>query len=356
MTQFYDRYYPTISLRRGEMRAFKKLPDGEKQKMLPIVLLAPWLNSIRFENSINIVKGSVGDIPIIVDVDRYYQSSSTLESRQYFWSLLDKNEGPKNWMSLVEAHENYIPCLQFLGTSEDLVHEQIAWARTLRRGFCIRYEISNLPKEYDPAPLLENIRNDDCLLVIDFGYSDYSENVSTYIKEFMSRIFEVSPGFKIVVSGSNFPNDFSDFDNFSQSQPNSARQYFNDVKAQFGNYAVFFGDWASTKPRKYDGHGSAPRPRIDYPVTTHWIMARSARDGWNFEDAALRITRLPEWADHPKIWGTGMIEKTALGLPGGIKTNPEVIAARINIHLFVQANANLPNPPSQPRGKWKDPI
>jgi hypothetical protein len=51
-----------------------------------------------------------------------------------------------------------------------------------------------------------------------------------------------------------------------------------------------------------------------------------------------------------------MIEKTALGLPGGIKTNPEVIAARINIHLFVQANANLPNPPSQPRGKWKDPI
>jgi hypothetical protein len=57
MTQFYDRYYPTISLRRGEMRAFKKLPDGEKQKMLPIVLLAPWLNSVRFENSINIVKG-----------------------------------------------------------------------------------------------------------------------------------------------------------------------------------------------------------------------------------------------------------------------------------------------------------
>jgi hypothetical protein len=85
-------------------------------------------------------------------------------------------------------------------------------------------------------------------------------------------------------------------------------------------------------------------------------MARSKEQKWSFQDAAIRIMRLPEWEAHPKIWGTGMIEKTALGLPGGIKTHPEVIAARVNIHLFVQANFNSPNPPTQPKGKWKDPI
>ena len=66
------------------MRALEKLPVSEKQKMLPIVLLAPWLNSIKFENSINIVNKSIGDQPIIVDLDRYYQSSSPLESRAFF--------------------------------------------------------------------------------------------------------------------------------------------------------------------------------------------------------------------------------------------------------------------------------
>lgn len=357
MTQFYDRYYPTVSLRRGEMRGFEKLVDAEKQKTLPVVLLAPWLNSIKFENSFNILQKSIGDQLIIVDLDRYYESSSPLESRVYFWSLLEKENGPKKWMTLVEEHENYIPCLQFIGIEEALFKDQLEWARNLGRGFCIRFELNMLPKDFEFSSLLSKIRpTDDSLIILDFGYHDYSAELSNEIKFLLDGIFDISPDFKVVVSGSNFPNDFSDFDNFSQSQPNSARQIYNEVKAQYDNYSVFFGDWASTKPRKYDGHGSPPLPRIDYPVASQWIMARSKSEKWNFQDAALRITRLTEWENRPKIWGTGVIERTALGLPGGIKTHPEVIAARINIHLFVQANANLPNPPSQPKGKWKDPI
>jgi hypothetical protein len=356
MTEFFDRYYPTVSLRRGEMRAFEKLPASEKQKMLPIVLLAPWLNSISFDNSYNIIAKSIGDQPIIVDLDRYYSSSSDLESRRYFWSLLDAEKGPTNWKFLVENHKNYIPCIQILNVDSDKIDEQIRWSRDLARGFCLRFELERWPNSDLDFGTIEKVADDDCLIIIDYGYSDYTEILHEKTSAILTTLFEISPEFRVVICGSNFPNDFAEFDEFSKSQPNSARQLFSTLKGQFGNYNMFYGDWASTKPRKYDGHGSPPLPRIDYPTASQWIMARSKALAWSFQDAATRITRLPEWESHPKIWGTGMIEKTSLGLPGGIKTHPEVIAARINIHLYVQANFNLPNPPNQPKGKWKDPI
>lgn len=338
------------------MRAFEKLPSSEKQKMLPIVLLAPWLNSISFDNSFNIISKSIGDQPIIADLDRYYISSSDLESRVYFWSLLDAENGPKKWMALIEDHQNYIPCIQIINVGNDKIDEQLQWARDLARGFCLRFELERWPNSDIDYNIIYKVADDDCLIIIDYGYSDYSETLRIKISHILAVIFEISPQLRIVISGSNFPNDFSEFDEFSKSQPNSARQLFSMLKGQYGNYNVFYGDWASTKPRKYDGHGSPPLPRIDYPTASQWIMARSKALAWSFQDAAARIMRLSEWGNHPKIWGTGMIEKTALGLPGGIKTHPEVIAARINIHLFVQANFNLPNPPNQPKGKWKDPI
>ena len=116
MTHFFDRYYPTVSLRRGEMRAFEKLQDSEKEKTLPIVLLAPWLNSISFDNSFKIIQKSMGNIPIVVDLDRYYRSANNLESRAYFWSLLEPIYGPEKWMQLVQSHQNFIPCFIIIAT------------------------------------------------------------------------------------------------------------------------------------------------------------------------------------------------------------------------------------------------
>ena len=356
MSQFGNRYYPTVSLRRAEMRALEKLPESEKQKMLPIVLIAPWMNSIKFENSLNIIKKSIGNQLIIVDLDRNYRSSSPLESRAFFWSLLDLNEGPKNWINFVKEHPNFIPCIQIAGVEERLIDQQIDGARQLQRGYCLRFELERHPQIMEDISMINKCLNDDFLVILDFGYSDFTAQINYKITEILAYIFGVSPDIRVAVCGSNFPNDFSEFDDFAKSQPIASRQMYSSILGQFGNYNLYYGDWASTKPRKYDGHGSPPLPRIDYPTATQWIMARSKDNGWSLEDAAIRITRLPEWADHPQVWGAGMIEKTAMGFPGGIRTHPEAMAARINIHLFIQANFNSPNVPQQPKGKWKDPI
>lgn len=334
----------------------EKLPESEKTKMLPIVLLAPWLNSIEFENTYRIVEKCVGKGPIIVDIDRYYSSESLLPSRQFFRALLDPEVGPTHWMELIKSHENYVPCIQLTGISRQLIAKQIEIAKSLNRGFVFRVE---LEREYSTSDLISIVSensNENCLIILDYGYSDQSELVEMRISNLMDRLIQISINLRFVISGSSFPNAFSEFDDFAGSKSISARLIYSNLSRKYGNYNFFYGDWASTKPRRYDGGGSKPLPRIDFPTSSRWIIARSKENEWDFQQAAEMITRLPEWQERPMVWGTGMIEKAARGLPGGISTGPQAIASRVNIHLYLQNNFGSATAQTGPQGKWIDPI
>jgi hypothetical protein len=356
MTEFTDRYYPTLCVRRAEMRAMEKLPIGEKEKMLPIVLLAPRLNSILFDNTVSVVKTRVGDIPIIADVDRYFVSDSDLPSRKFWRLLLDNDNGHREWMEFIEKNPRYIPAIQIFCRTSEQISYQIEIARRLNRGMVFRFEI-NRSYDYDAIffHIAENM-SDDVLCIFDAGYGDPNEITERNLSLLIDRLIGLSEEARFVVSGSSFPNEFSEYDDFSASKMIGTRSMYANLSRKYGNYNMFYGDWGSTKPRRYDGGGSRPLPRIDFPTKGRWIIARSKEEDWDFEEAAKRITRLPEWDERPMVWGTGMIEKTAAGLPGGISTGPESIACRVNIHLFLQNNFSSTEPPPPPQGKWIDPI
>lgn len=357
MSEFYNRYYPTICIRRAEMRAMEKLPLSEKRLMLPIVLLAPWLNSTEFENTHVRINQSIGDAKIIIDLDRFFKSSSTTQSREYFNSLISGNpEGIDEWINLFSKFENYIPVIQFKNVSDECVDKQILAARALRKGYAFRCDPINRSEFSRMRNKIEQCINDDIIFIFDFGYRDDPLATAADPTVYLRDIFNLSDTLKIVVSGSNFPNDFSDFDNFATPKEIGARVVYAELSKVFGNYQIFYGDWASTKPRRYDGGGNPPLPRIDFPTKSAWIIARSKELAWTFREAAIRITRLPEWEARPFVWGTGVIEKTAMGLPGGISTGPEAIAARVNIHLFVQNHFGDAAPPRAPEAVWVDPI
>lgn len=355
MSQFTDRYYPTICIRRAEMKALEKLPLSEKAKMLPVVLLAPWLNSILFDNTIDTLKKSIGDLPFIVDLDIHYRSNSDLPSRKEFRRLLDPHQGSGPWIEFIKKNENYIPCVQFWGRTADDVEEQISEFRDLGRGYCFRIEPRTEADYERILQMIPSIENDDNLLIIDVGYSPDYLQLENDAAVKIERLVEVSPETPFVVSSSNFPNTFTEFDNMSALNIGSRRIY-SDLLKKYGNYKLYYGDWASTKPRTYDGGGSRPLPRIDFPTKDRWIIARSKEESWDFEEAAKRITRLPEWLEHPKVWGAGMIEKTAAGLPGGISTGPQAIAARVNLHLYLQNNFAGQATGDLPSEPWVDPI
>lgn len=356
MTQFTKRYYPTICIRRAEMKALEMLPETEKSKMLPIVLLAPWLNSIEFENTFRIIEKSIGNIPIIVDLDRHFSSTSPLPSRQYFRNLLDPTKGPDLWIDLIREHKNYIPCIQILNISSDLIQKQIDYAKEIGRGFAFRLELSFIKNIDAIMALISQHADQDILIIIDYGYVKSALSAEMNTSSIIDMLLSISNTLKFVVTGASFPNTFSEYDDFSEAPPIFSRSIYNNLARQYGNYNLFYGDWASTKPRTYDGGGSVPLPRIDFPTSRSWIIARSKENGWDFQTAAEMITRLSEWSTRPMVWGTGMIEKAAKGLPGGISTGPQAIAARVNIHLYLQNNFGTQPPPTGPKGKWVDPI
>ena len=356
MSEFSNRYYPTICIRRAEMKGLENLPVSEKELMLPIVLLAPWLNSIEFENTFKVVEKSIGNIPIIADLDRHFRSTSDLPSRQTFREFLNGDEGVEKWMGMIETKPNFIPTIRVTGISDHCVYDQISWARALGRGFVFRIELQlgDDPKRH--FELLQSCINDDVLTVIDYGYQEESLELTAKLTNHLRELVDIDANFKFVVSGSNFPNTFSDYDDFSRPKAIGSRLTYSELARQFNNYQFYYGDWASTKPRRYDGGGSRPLPRIDYPTRNAWIIARSKEEEWTFRDAAVRVTRLTEWQTRPSVWGAGLIEKTAEGLPGGISTGPMAIAARVNIHLFQQNHYRDTAPPPVPEGEWVDPI
>lgn len=334
----------------------QQLPMSEKMKMLPVVLLAPWLNSISFDNTINIISDSVGDNFVIVDLDRFFSSESSLPSREYFRELMDPSSGPEKWIDLVVQNEKFIPTIQTYRRSQTSIDQQISIFRELGRGFVFRFEIDRDHAWDDVFSNVERTKSDDILVVFDYGYGDPTNITENKVSRLIDRLITISPEIKFVVTGSSFPNSFSEFDDFSSSKTIGTRILFENLIKKYGNYSLYYGDWASTKPRRYDGGGNRPLPRIDYPTKSRWIIARSKEEDWDFEEAAKRITRIAEWSERPLVWGTGMIEKTAKGLPGGISTGPEAIASRVNIHLYVQNNYTQPVGAPPPQGKWIDPI
>ncbi len=355
MTEFTKRYYPTVCIRRAEMKALENLPSSEKSKMLPVVLLAPWLNSIEFDNTFRVIERSIGSSPVIVDIDRFFESDSPLPSRRYYRELIDPLTGPDKWIDLIKSHLNYIPCIQIANISDDLISKQISSAKNLGRGFVFRIELNRVSNLDNIFTFIEDNKSENTLVIFDYGHSNKQELIELQLSELIDRLLGISIDLKFVISGTNFPNSFSDFDNFAASESIYSRTIYNNLSRKYGNYSFYYGDWASTKPRSYDG-GGTPIPRIDFPTANSWIIARSKEDGWDFQTAAERILRLPEWNSRPIVWGTGMIEKSAKGLPGGISTGPQAIASRVNIHLYLQNNFGAPPAPEPPKGKWIDPI
>jgi len=355
VSQFDQRYYPTLCIRRAEMKAMENLPPSEKAKMFPVVLLAPWLNSREFTNTFEIISKSIGDFPLIVDVDRYFRSESETPSRKFFNELIDPKKGPKAWVDLIASHENYIPCLLMEGISTDDINFQIEEFRKIGRGYVIRVELQRMPDFDRVFKIIENRSGDDILLIIDYGYASDSVELEQKLSSVIDKSVSISPDVPFLISGSNFPNSFGQYDNFAEAELIESRQIYIRLFAKYGNYKFYYGDWASTKPRKYDG-GGTPVPRIDFPTSTQWIIARSKEEEWDFRKAAEKITRLPEWNNRPMVWGSGIIEKAASGLPGGVSTGPQAIAARVNIHLYLQSNFGQPLSKDAPKGEWLDPI
>ena len=354
-------YLVTLSVRPAELRGLKELPGGTKDRLRPLLLLAPWLATSPLSRALEKFEAAYPLRPYFVDVDTYYQANSNINDAKTLWQQLANKPADINaWWSLLDDFPFANPCLLTADQPIERVREQISWARERGRTFCIRMNMSPLGSglpSWMPTLVAELASEgaNDYAVVFEFGWIkdplEVAAIASAYTRTFFSNIPAEVP---VAVSCTSFPTDFTPFDGVSEVLFTN-RDLMAQVQRATNHPKIVYGDWGSTRPRSY-GHASTPKNRIDFPGDRSWFFARDKAESVDFQVAAKRITGGSSWTGRLGIWGEQLIEGTAAGQTFAIDTMAKMYSARINIHLHRQAFYNELPPPSALDEEWNDDL
>jgi len=355
-------YLVTLGVRRAELRGLKELPGGTKDRLRPLLLLAPWLNTSPLSRALEKFEDAYPSRPYFIDVDTFYRINDNLNEAKSLWTrLAAKPADVEAWWELLEGFSNANPCLLLADQTIERVRDQIVWARERGRNFCIRLNFSR-PSGPGIPPWLPTLTQElaaeganDYAIVFEFGWIEDALQVaaiaSGYARTFFSSIPAEVP---VAISCTSFPSDFTRYDGLSE-EAFSNRDLMAQVQRSTNHPKIIYGDWGSTRPRSY-GHSSQPKNRIDFPTDRSWLFARDQAESVSFQDAAQRIVASERWTGDLGIWGEQLIEGTAAGQNFAIDTMPTMYSVRINIHLHRQAfYSNLP-PPASLDEEWSDDL
>lgn len=355
-----QEYLVTLGIRPAELSGLKELPGSTKDRLTPLVLLAPWLATTPLARALDKFEEAFPGRPYFLDVDTYYRVNDKSNEAKELWSRLAQKPADLDaWWQLLSEYLNANPCLLIAEHPIERARAQIKWARENDRTFCLRMNCaqgigSGIP-QWMPALVRELAEEgaNDYTVVFEFGWvSDpmlVAVRASGYTNNFFSMIPQEVP---VAVSCTSFPKDFTVYVGTKECAFTN-HDLIAQVRQATNHPKIIYGDWGTTKPRSYD-RVRAPKNRIDYPTDTSWIIARDQDDPVTFQVAAQRITGSSHWSGNLGIWGEQLIEGTADGQAFAIDTMPKMYAARINIHLHRQAfYGNLP-PPDALDEKWSD--
>jgi hypothetical protein len=335
------------------MRGLEELSENDKNNIVPLILLAPWVGSHTLEKSIERIEQAYGARHYFLDLDRHYQDGETeREAQIVFRSLVSGEDRLSRWQEFVERHEHVIPILQHDGLTEVELAEHIEWAEHLGRGYAFRFSSSNQQLSQTVLSQIHAIDHSEFGCFLDGGWSSDPLLHDLWFRGAATSLISRNEAIPIVTSASNFPRDFSDVQGLSRKRI-GARQMFDSVRASNNAATFVYGDWASTKPRSYERSGS-PLPRIDYATRPEWIIARNKILNWQFRDAAQAVRDSMFWNDNISTWGAYMIERTAQGDPFAINSTSKAVAARINLHLHMQANFAVSDGSIVSDDPWED--
>lgn len=348
-----SRYAPTLAIRPAEMRGLEELSEGDKSTIFPMVLLAPWVGSATLEKSIERVRKAYGDRPFFLDLDRDFQSSNAAnDAHREFFQLQAGNNHFALWREFIEQHDGVIPVIQHRSQGQASLLEQLAWAEGLGRGFAFRFAEPGEGIGGEAHAAITQVQHAEFGLFLDSGWSANSNVHEMWFRNAAVALNNDHAGVPIVLSSSDFPKDFAAFRGV-QPREIGARTVFNAVRQSLNQPQLIYGDWASTKSRSYDRSGS-PLPRIDYARRENWVIARNKEEGWGYQIAAQRLMASPLWRPNVATWGANMIERTALDDQFAIDSVAKNVAARVNLHLHVQANFDAGDGPIDTDDPWED--
>lgn len=349
------RYAPIVEVRPAEMLALETLPDKDKQLIAPIMKLRPWAASNELEKSIGRIKAAFGERSCFLALAELDFDEVTRPVHRDLRRLADPRNGFAEWCEYFEdpARGQFIPCAQI--THPDEFIPQVQQLAKFGRGLGVIVESDALPYAEVIAERLARARvTRDVLFVLDYGKQNSGMiNSASSIKHKLISISKIIPYATLSVSGSSFPDGFVGI----ESQQIFERLAFNSIKAELP-FPLIYSDRGSARAERQLGGGGAPAPRVDYADENWWYFYRSSDDAKTrlrqYQEMAVKVMSSPQWDPSLRIWGTQMIERTALGDENAITSPPRATAARINIHLHRQLHYGNPDGLYDTEDEWVD--
>ena len=331
-------YIPTLAIRPSEMNGLEYLPGLSKDRMVPVILLAPWSSARSLNKAMERVEKAYPRRPFFLDVDRDYIPTNTESLAQSEWlELRDPSNGFQAWRNFWTKYPKVMPCLQLDGQSEEEIREQIEYIQANEREFCLRIELQRMPQNLHASiDALVDVGTADFTVVIEGGWVRDPLMLYAQAHGLITGVLANLDGrVPIAVSCTSMPKGFQEIEGLEE-RPFSNHQLLNQIRRGTNRDTILYGDWGSTKPRD-DGFGRTPLPRIDYPTDEAWHIARNKEDDWGYQNAAQKIVDSPAWSGDLRIWGEEMIQVTTVNPEFAIDTPQKNVAARVNIHLHRQA-------------------
>lgn len=350
-------YLPILALSTAEMSALEKLPDKDKDLLLPVFPLKGWLSSKTLEKTIDRIKASIGTRQWIADIESDFvfenrkfltDPDSQREVFRQIHSLLDPTNAYQKWVSYIANLENVIPTLQLHNLSD--LETQILKLSDLGRGLVVRLKLKkDSPDKINTViKALISTKVQALLIILDFEDIKRSDVIeSEQYGLLVSRLHKLIPNAIFSTSASSFPFSFSG--SYRGELPIYERQLHTEVCKFCPNVRVIYSDRGSARANKSAGGGGLPPPRIDYPLKNDWRYVRkefsdpSDIDSCNsekhslYQKAAQEIVNSDYWNPELRLWGVQMIEKTVeLRDEYCITSQNRATAVRLNIHLYQQ--------------------
>ena len=352
-------YVPTLAVRPSEMNGLEFLPGATKDRMMPCFLLAPWANSATLDRAITRIERAFPNRPYFLDIDRDYVVSN-LESQpqQELAQLMDSSNNFENWVAFVGRHERVRPCIQTRGQTEDEIRSQIEAFQQQGRPYCMRIVRDRFPDNViDIVEAFAAGGAADFAIILEGGWTRDPVGIAIWFDGVIAESLQaIDASVPVVVSCTSIPKMFTTFGGDEPTAVTfSNRELFVQIARSSNRTRVIYGDWGSTRPREQPSFASRPLDRVDYPTEGAWYVARNKESEWDFRDAALAIVHSPAWDGNLGIWGEEMIENSTINEELGIDTFQKNVAARVNIHLHLQAFFGQPHlEPSEFDEDWQD--
>jgi hypothetical protein len=338
------------------MQALEELPNHDKDMLMPFIPLGPWTTAQNFTSSLSRLKEAYGERPCFVKIAEPELGGGERSVHATLAALRNPTDGYRAWCEFIETQNNFVPNLQLSELSE--LMRQTSYLYGLGRGMIVAFDdrqfvgIDFISQQV--GQLTHNGR--DICFFIDFGKCRDAISISGKAIEYAELILRNAPNSFVSISASSFPATFGD----KVQQEIFERTLFGLVSARVKSNLIYSDRGSARAERQIGGGGTIP-PRVDYAAKEEWFFFRSdisasnakERDMAYFEQAKAAIAA-PSWDAKLHIWGTQMIERTAIGDTSAITSPKRNTAARINIHLHRQLFYSDPTGMYDTDDEWTD--